>query len=55
MREVSVAMIAPSSTAAIAAIERNVGMSGAAAGAARPVANVVFIVKRLPAVKLAQA
>ena len=54
MREVSVAMIAPSSTAAIAAIERNVGMSGAAARA-RPVANVVFIVKRLPAVKLAQA
>ncbi|BBA44613.1 hypothetical protein BCCH1_71170 [Burkholderia contaminans] len=55
MREVSVAMIAPSSTAAIAAIDRNVGMSEAAAGAARPVANVVFIVKRLPAVKLAQA
>jgi hypothetical protein len=58
MRDVSVAMIAPSSTAAIAAIERNVGMSeaGPAAGAAAlPGANVVFIVERLPPVKLAQA
>ncbi|WJN78899.1 hypothetical protein OH687_33945 [Burkholderia anthina] len=59
MRDVSVAMTAPSSTAAIAAIDRNVGTSEAGLeagpGAALPVANVVFIVERLPFVKLAQA